>query len=74
MSQSVRNAIERARSKRERRWDQWWKSRMNDLVKKKEIELDRIQFEEKHEKGIPLESIPLLSPEPPIEIEVNTLL
>jgi hypothetical protein len=63
MSQSILNAIARAREKRNRKWDAWWSCRTKDPVKRAEIEQNRINFVTAFAAGIPHESIPLTSPE-----------
>lgn len=67
MSQAILNAIERAREKRARKWAQWWTARLKNPDERAKIEANRLRFDREFAEGIPLESIPLLSPEPPIE-------
>jgi hypothetical protein len=67
MSQSVINAIQRAADKRRRKLAQWWVNQLKDPVRAEQIKSNQIRFNQEFEKGIRLESIPLLSPEPPLE-------
>lgn len=55
MSQSVLNAIQRAREKRERKLAAWWKNRMKDPSGAAKIKENRIRFESEFSNGIPMD-------------------
>lgn len=64
MSQVALNAIEKARLKRERKLAERWANLKKDPIEWAKIEKRRAEAEQSFANGIPLESIPLLSPEP----------
>jgi hypothetical protein len=67
MSQSVINAIQRAADKRRRKLAQWWANQKKDVNRLNQIAFNLLRFNQEFDAGIKLESIPLLSPEPPLE-------
>lgn len=69
MSNSVINAISRAREKRNKKLAQWWQNQFKDEKRANLIRENRFNFDSKFSAGTPLELIPLKSPLPALPAE-----